>query len=44
MHFHVGTFEFLKFFMMLLIAGFLIRTIEISWPQSKISQALAYIY
>lgn len=44
MHFHVGTFEFLKFVFMLLIAGFLIRTVEIKWPQSKFSQALAYIY
>lgn len=44
MHFHVGTFEFFKFALMLLVAGFLFRTIEIMWPQSKFSQALAWIY
>lgn len=44
MHFHVGAFEFLKFVLMLIVAGFVLRTIQVAWPNNKFSHALSFVY
>lgn len=43
-HLHIGFIEFLTFLLYLLIAGFLIRMLEISAAHSKVGQALSFIY
>lgn len=43
-HVHVGVLEFGIFFLMLLIAGFLIRIVETRWPDSPVGRALGFVY
>jgi hypothetical protein len=43
-HLHIGFVEFLTFLLYLLVAGFLIRMIEISMHSNLIGQSLSFIY
>lgn len=35
---------FVNFFAMLLLAGFVIRFIETTWPDTTVAKALLYLY
>jgi hypothetical protein len=43
-HLHIGFVEFLTFVLYLLIAGFLIRMVEISMHSNILGQSLSFIY
>lgn len=43
-HVHIGALELVQFSLMLIIVGFLFRTLSAKLSDSPIGQALAYIY
>lgn len=43
-HVHVGVIEFVTFVAYLLIALFLLRTVEVTYPDSPFGKALAYLH
>ena len=43
-HLHIGFVEFLTFLLYLLVAGFLIRMLEISMHNNVIGSSLSFIY
>lgn len=43
-HMHIGFVEFLTFLLYLLVAGFLIRMVEISMHNNVIGSSLSFIY
>jgi hypothetical protein len=40
----MNTIEFVRFLAFLLIAGALLRTVELQWPDTAIGKALAVLY
>jgi len=43
-HVHVGFVDVVQFTLMLIIAGFFLRTIEAKFSDTALGKALAYIY
>lgn len=43
-HLHVNALDFFVFLAYLTIAGFLIRSVQITWPESSVSKALSFIF
>lgn len=43
-HVHVSAMSTLIFALQLIIVGFIFRTIEVTWPDSQVAKALAYIH
>lgn len=43
-HVHLGFAEMIQFMIMLIIAGFFFRTIEMKFPDSVMGKALAFLY
>lgn len=43
-HVHIGAMEVFEFALILIIVGFVFRTISTKYSDSAIGQALAYIY
>lgn len=43
-HLHIGFIEFLIFFMYFIIAGFILRVLEITMHANPVGQALSFIH
>lgn len=44
MHVHIGAMEVAAFALMLIIVGFLFRTIQTKFPDSPVAKGLMYVY
>lgn len=43
-HVHVGVLEFGVFLAMLLLAGFILRVLQLRYPDSPVGKALGFLY